>query len=175
MQAGGTGGAGGTGTSGGGAGAAGTALTWTDPTTNLMWQGKNATGSMTMAEAASYCAGSSLAGYTGWRLPTLPELRGLIRGCAATVIGGPCGATDACLAAPCFGSAGSSACDGCPINTGPTGGWYWPDGVTGSASTFCSSSLVADDTNLAWIVDFSRAQVDYYSLTNPYYARCVRS
>jgi len=53
------------------------APTWTDPDTGLMWtKNDNATG-VNWSQAITYCSNLQLAGYSGWRLPTIEELEGI--------------------------------------------------------------------------------------------------
>ncbi len=120
---------------------------WIDETTGLVWQDppRDSVGNgVDFWAAADYCAGL---GDGGWRLPTIDELRSLIRGCPATELGGECAISDPeCLDSGdpgCWGETGS--CDGCTSSEGPgESGFYWPLDIHGDGSTeFASSS---DDT-----------------------------
>jgi hypothetical protein len=51
---------------------------WSDPSTGLMWAGKDNGKAVTWQKAASYCRGLRLAGRSDWRLATLDELAGLV-------------------------------------------------------------------------------------------------
>ena len=51
---------------------------WVDPSTGLMWTGKDNGKAVTWPEAASYCRKLRLSGYRDWRLATLDELAGLV-------------------------------------------------------------------------------------------------
>jgi len=51
--------------------------TWTDPATALMWAGMDNGSDVNWNQATAYCSNLQLAGYKGWRLPTLEELRGI--------------------------------------------------------------------------------------------------
>jgi len=51
--------------------------TVTDGNTGLMWQ-QGEGGQKAWEDAITYCEGSSLAGYTDWRLPNIKELRSII-------------------------------------------------------------------------------------------------
>ena len=138
-------------------------LTWQDPPSNDY---------MTWEEAISYCENLSLDG-GDWRLPTISELRSLIRGCDATKLGGSCGVTDGCTDyADCW----NDACCGCEYLEGPgSGGAYWPDGMSGEVSWYWSSSPVADGDSGAWGVDFNDGDVGYNSYVDGGgNARCVR-
>ncbi len=48
-------------------------------------------------EAVSYCNNLYELGYSDWRLPTVDELRTLIKDCPKTESGGSCGLTDKCI------------------------------------------------------------------------------
>ena len=147
---------------------------WKDPTSGLTWQVSPTGGSMNWQAAKSHCAGLSLGGQSDWRLPTITELRSLIRGCPATQKGGSCGVTDSCLSyKSCYNS---SACGGCSYKGGPgPGGAYWPPELTGEVDWYWSSSAVADHDNGAWGVYFYYGYVSSHSTGYyDYYARCVR-
>lgn len=47
---------------------------WPDPTTGLMWAGRQTQKGIAWQEATDYCASLQLGGYSGWRLPTLKEM-----------------------------------------------------------------------------------------------------
>ncbi len=75
--------------------ATGAGDTWIDPTTGLEWQnGDNCCDTWYVAE--EYCETLTWDDRSDWRLPTISELRSLIRGCDATVTGGECPASDDC-------------------------------------------------------------------------------
>lgn len=144
---------------------------WTDPSTNLTWQNPPAGDKMLWDNAKQYCAGLSLNG-GGWHLPTIGELRSLIRGCSGTLTGGACGVTDSCLSFSACWSEG--ACYGCSSGAGPAGSCYWPGEMQGKCTWFWTSSPVSDYPNYASIVDFNYGRVyyDYFFYTSP--VRCVR-
>jgi hypothetical protein len=50
---------------------------WTDPATGLMWTKKDNESDVSWQQTVEYCRSSQLAGYLGWRLPTIDELRGI--------------------------------------------------------------------------------------------------
>ena len=51
---------------------------WIDPTSKLMWEGRDNGIAVTWHKAASYCRDLRLAGYSDWRLATLDELASLV-------------------------------------------------------------------------------------------------
>lgn len=51
---------------------------WPDASTGLMWTGQSSfslRGVMTWDDAGIYCSSLTLGGFSGWRLPTIPEMR----------------------------------------------------------------------------------------------------
>lgn len=50
---------------------------WIDPSTGLMWAGKDNGKNVSWHKAMKYCRDLRLAGYSDWRLATLEELRGI--------------------------------------------------------------------------------------------------
>ncbi len=57
--------------------AAGEKPTWTDPATKLMWTKWDNGSDVDWNQATAYCSRLQLAGYSGWRLPTIEELEGI--------------------------------------------------------------------------------------------------
>jgi hypothetical protein len=50
---------------------------WTDPATSLMWTKKDNGSDVNWQQATDYCRNLQLAGYSGWRLPMIDELKGI--------------------------------------------------------------------------------------------------
>jgi len=127
---------------------------------------------MTWEAAKAYCDNWSLDGHDDWRLPTISELRSLIRGCDFTVTGGACNITDDCLDSTCWNYPG---CNGCDPLAGPgSGGAYWPPEMSGKIGCDWSSSPLPDsDVDYAWRVCFEEGGVDSGGFTDNL-ARCVR-
>jgi hypothetical protein len=142
-----------------------------DPVTNLEWQRTPTGGNMDWESAVTRCQNLNLDG-TGWRLPSIDELRSLLRGCPATESGGACGTTDDCLSRDtCM----TPACVGCEPDAGPAGGCYWPEELGGSCEPFYwSSSNLEDDPNGAWYVIYSYGHVCFRSKDFFGPVRCVR-
>ncbi len=146
---------------------------WVDPTSGLVWEDPPMAGMLTWDSAVSYCSSLSLDGHGAgeWHLPTISELRTLIRGCAATEDGGACGVTDACLDSSCQGP----ECYECSYLGGPgAGGCYWDPALEGACSAYWSSSSHAADPSFAWFVHFDFAFVVSGGKVFDRYVRCVR-
>ena len=133
-----------------------------DSESGLMWSEKPSE-TMTLEVAESYCAELSESGFSDWRMPTISELRTLIQNCSSTESGGSVGLTDDCLFLGCW------AQDSCPID------YYKEYSKLGDKSVLWSSSLVPENTNNAWCVIFSGAEISYRSTNDKIYVRCVRN
>ena len=145
--------------------------TWTDPTSGLMWQvtpSKNED----LPVGIAHCQNLGLGGLSGWRLPTISELRTLIRGCTATETGGSCGVTDLCLDRSCE----DASCDSCPSGFGPINGCYGPPELPGGCDAFWSRSLFNDPVyeGWGWFVHFAAGYVHESPGDGRYSVRCVR-
>jgi serine/threonine protein kinase len=141
---------------------------WTDPTTGLTWENLPHGQSETWSAAAAYCNGLVLGGYDDWQLPTLDELRSLVRGCPKAMPGGSC-------AMPA-GRAGEPAepCQ-CELMAGSgRNGCYWPAELQGNCASFWSASPFADDAPDAWFLNFGCAATEHGHQADTYYVRCVR-
>ena len=149
--------------------------TWIDVNTNLMWQNCPDGGDCyNWYEAQNRCAEEAWAGHSDWRLPSISELRSLIRGCEATETGGYCGVTDLCLDSfDCW----NSACGGCSPGGGPgPDGRFWPAELEGGGVFYWSSSERAETDDQAWGIFFDFASVNKYPVyvDNITHVRCVR-
>ncbi|MFO7734625.1 MAG: DUF1566 domain-containing protein, partial [bacterium] len=74
---------------------------WVDPETKLIWEEPIGKGSMSgfgssFADAENYCNNLYLAGATDWRVPTIDELRTIVRGVSTTMSEGKCPTTEEC-------------------------------------------------------------------------------
>jgi hypothetical protein len=146
--------------------------TWTDASTGVFWQVSPSNDYLTWTDAKTYCANLN-DGSGEWALPTVSELRSLLRGCAFTITGGVCGVTDECLDPTCW----NPQCAGCGDLEGPApGGAYWPSELTGPIGGYWSSSEFRGQGAVAVGVDFSVAGfgLRYTSGVDRARARCVR-
>lgn len=145
---------------------------WTDLTTNLMWQNPPGEEVTSWAAAKAYCSGLSLAAHTDWRLPSIDELRTLIRGCPFTEHGGDCNISeDDCLSFSCR----DDSCDGCDTLPSPAGLGFWPSEILGDCYWHWSSSALLDPGygNDCWFIYFPNGGVYSYNYLDAE-VRCVR-
>jgi Protein of unknown function (DUF1566) len=151
-----------------------------DSASGIMWQNEDRDDRTGWEESKDYCAnldaGEGYGGFKGWRLPTISELRTLIRGCPATEPGGECGVTDDCLDK---GACWSELCRSCEPNVGPgPEGRYWPADLEGIAWLYWSSSEQTDSGgDNAWAVGFNCGSVHGLGISGTvnYGTRCVRT
>jgi hypothetical protein len=152
-------------------------LIWTDPNTGLIWQDGPTVGCEDgeYEYKELYCNQLEWAGYNDWRLPTISELRSLLRGCENTITGGACGLTDDCLDISCLLN-----CSYCEPDEGPgVGGYYWPPDLLGHLYQSCywSSSQIPNysDGEGFWFIGFGWARIiDSYDHGVPISMRCIR-
>lgn len=166
---------------------------WCDESTGLCWQdpqkdaGNADNGGITSLEAVRYCEELDVGGYADWRLPTIEELRSLIRGAPLSRPGGLCGVRE--------GSAlsGTSArdillCYGRirPF-TGPgPGGCCWDPELGGTCDTvdpastthfleyWSATPAVDDPENWVAFVFFDTGMVGFNHALSLGEVRCVR-
>lgn len=156
----------------GGGGGESSAGTWTDLATNLIWQNPPSASRMDLNSATTYCTALRLGDHRDWRLPTIGELRSLIRGCPNTVTDGACGVTDSCLT---FSSCWSESCGGCTDRAGPgLDGAYWPNGISGGTTSYWSSSAATGSSSFVYVISFGSGLLDKTGDGGNYYVRCVR-
>ncbi len=134
----------------------------TDPAVGLMWQNEDTDRKTGWNESIDYChdldMGDGFGGFHGWRLPTISELRSLIRGCPETVTGGECAVADDCLS---WGECWDDSCRSCEVFGGPgLEGRYWPEGMEGTTTFHWSASETdyPEDEN-AWHVVFANGSI----------------
>ncbi len=149
----------------------GPGIEWTDQVTGYTWQETPAGNTMQWQEAIDYCKSLTLADHDDWHLPTISELRSLIRDCPNMEAGGSCGVTDSCLS---HSSCRDDSCTGCSFGEGSAGGCYWPGGMEGLCSWYYSSSEREDDNSEAWTVFFYTSGVLLGDKDFDIYVRCVR-
>ena len=130
---------------------------------NLYWS-EIAPKKMNYNEANSYCRRLNEGGISGWRLPTIDELRTLVQNCPGTVPGGACRISEVngCLASGCSNNSCQCGSDrtGKYSKLGDSGIYLW------------SSSFKSSDR--AYLIDFLRAGISNQYIGNSYNLRCVK-
>ena len=143
--------------------------TWLDPDTHLVWQRKMLDTQRNWHEAMDYCDNNSggLPG-VGWTLPTLSQLRTLVRGCPQTMPGGACQATSMCP--DCWTS--EDCVGNCGLGGGPDDGCYRVVALDGWCGTFWSSTKETDAA--AMDIGFDGAGIFHNGLLGNGGTLCVR-
>lgn len=130
---------------------------------SLYWS-EVASKKMNYNEANNYCRRLNEGGISGWRLPTIDELRTVIQNCNGTVPGGACRVSEVngCLASNCLSNS-------CQCGASSTGKYS----VLGDAAIYLwSSSFKSNDR--VYLVDFSRGGINSQYVGNSYNVRCVK-
>lgn len=141
---------------------------WYDTTSGLAWESPPRGGSRTWQDANNYCQNLQLAGVS-WRMPTISELRSLVRGCPATEASGSCGVADDCLD---YLTCRKVTCAGCELGAGPSEGCYKPSQLT-VICNWCWSSSSAGAPDYAYRLNFATGGLDRRAKTEGYFVRCV--
>jgi len=134
---------------------------------NLSWS-KISEEKMDWDSAVEYCENLNEDDHSDWTLPTISQLRTLIKNCPVTETGGVCKVADSCLS---FGNCRNDACSGCSDSA--SDGRY---SKLGDAYSFWSSSEQSDNADNAWSVYFYYGDVSNPAKigNNGYsYVRCV--
>jgi hypothetical protein len=144
--------------------------TYHDHQSDLVWQVTPYATEVSWTDAQTICDGLDLDG-TGWRLPTIMELRSLVRGCPAVEPQGTCNiADDGCLVSDCR----DASCAGCEAATPPA--CYWPEPLQGACHAYWSSSSTFDVFTYAWHILFSTGELNLHNIADiNHYVRCVRT
>ena len=125
-------------------------------------------GPLTWADAQVYGADLDLDGHSDWRLPTISELRTLVRGCATQNPAGSCGVIATCTGFDC-----QTPCFSCVSGHGPTNGCYGAPWLSSECGSYWSANPLDGATDAWWDMDFEDGFID----TNDYavdLVRCVR-
>ncbi len=130
--------------------------TWEDSAAGLVWQTGRSCDNRRYSVAEEYCASLTLGEYSDWRLPTIAELRGLVRGCSATATGGECAVTDECYD---YATCQNDECDGCSFDKGPTEWCYGAEELDTPCGWFWSSTPMSDATEIRWCLRYQSGGV----------------
>ena len=129
---------------------------------------------MTWDEAVKYCDKFTdfNFGFEKWRLPTVDELRELVRNCSVTEPGGSCRVSEEgnCLAANCSSPKNSCTCERKPKNRG-----YYSMFGDADYIGLWSSSTLSDDDKKAWGAVFYSGMIGSVGKDVKLYARCVHT
>jgi len=138
----------------------------------LIWSDRSSE-TMNWNVAKQYCANLVEGSFTDWRLPTISELRKLIKNCYSQS-GGSCRISDNCLSRDC-----DTACC-CGGNKGS----YYNKLTNQDAEILWSSSTFSDNADAAWVVLFLNEDYDigkkgvhlhgYKKSGSTFFVRCVR-
>ena len=142
-----------------------------DPNFDLCWEDPYSAEWYSWDDAVAYCANLVVGESDDWRMPTITELRSLVRGCPVTEVGGSCLAyNDSPL------SDEISECDGCEEHMGPgSGGCYWDEALFGDCDVlFWSSSEISDVSEGIWAFGFDWATVYSWPAEQADHVICVR-
>jgi len=131
----------------------------------LTWQIDIPEERMDYHDAVNYCSNLKHDGHNDWRLPTISELRTLIKNCKETEPGGDCKVTDNCLKRDECHSEKCRACKG--DGTGKFSAFE-------DTSWFWSASQRMDTVNIAWVVKFYHGSIGNRHVRLKGSVRCVR-
>jgi hypothetical protein len=154
--------------------------TWTDPATGLMWQvpgAQDPLAGVDWSQALAACEALRWAGFEDWVLPTLDDLRSLIRGCAETATGGACPNTNACPdeSAVCYDG---DDCMGCLDGDGPgVGGCFWVPEMGAHCNHFWSATRPTSAPGYPCYAHLRNGHVSHnpVEVSIGTYALCVRA
>ncbi len=122
---------------------------------------------MDWERAVMYCEDLEEDGKTDWRLPTIDELRTLIRNCKITATGGSCEVSESQGMLSVVDAEGCS----CEFDEEFSGKYSKLGDI--SKTLWSSSEQSEVDVDDAWKVDFNSAYIDVSSKSTVYFVRCV--
>lgn len=116
----------------------------------------------TWEKAYEYCENLEENGFKDWRLPTIDELRSIVKKCPETATGGKCAISDK-NGKLSLNDYDKQDCRGCRRGGFdlPGNGWFW------------SASQVTG-TDHFWVISFKNTRVSHGKRAVPYNAYCVR-
>jgi len=144
-----------------------------DTESGLFWLKDIPSDGMVWKEADKYCSELEYGGHKDWRLPTISELKTLVKGCKSG--SEKCKVSTKCLKPKCM----SDNCY-CTENRGPgENGFYWQKKIWNykgdDMGSFWSSSVRKNHKFFYWGISFNNGSVDNGHMESEFYARCVRS
>lgn len=143
-----------------------------DPNFDLCWEDPYSAQQYSWDDAVAYCANLVIGASGDWRMPTITELRSLVRGCPDTEAGGSCPVSED---SPI--SDETDECYGCAEHMGPgNDGCYWEEVLFGDCDIiFWSSSEISDDSSAIWAFGFDWATIFSWQLGLTEHVLCVRN
>jgi len=143
-------------------------IPYEDPETGLIWSKKS--DPIAWLSAKLYCENMNRGNESGWRLPTISELRTLVRNCENTMPEGPCEISDSSLDKE---HRDEESCKGCTSSETVVYSRF------GDKFSLWSSSEVenVEEADVAWYVNFYNASINYASVSkadSQVFTRCVR-
>ncbi|MCC6157953.1 MAG: DUF1566 domain-containing protein [Deltaproteobacteria bacterium] len=152
---------------------------WVDSSSGLMWQTGYSCDNRTVDEVVDYCANLTVGGHIDWHVPSISDLRTLIRGCFSTATAGECMITDDCFD---FAVCEDVSCKGCSYGDGPTDGCFGPSGLDNPCGWYWSSTQRWDDASASfWTVAFVEGRITSSEIGDDnegdsgFLVRCVRN
>ncbi len=136
-----------------------------DLETGLCWQEPISKSHMDWQQAIEHCDYLDQGGHTNWELPTIDELRSLIRGCKATETGGLC---------PVTHKGGTWDGDEADICLGCDEGCHTDTALKDSCDVAFWSSTLDDRMMYVWVVDFFFGGISSIESNYLFRTRCVR-
>ena len=151
-----------------------------DSANKLIWSASNGKNAK-WAEAKTHCDELTEGSFKDWHMPTISELRTLVRNCQKTATGGLCKVTDECTASYSTANPQCYNVDLCTSTTNALGIERCGDKTDGSysllgdASVYLwSSSEPDEDHDKAWYIYFKNANILNQKKTLTGQVRCVR-
>ena len=137
-----------------------------DAASDLTWERDSGDTGRAWQDSIDFCDGLDLAGVDDWRIPTISELRTIVRDCPGTESDGDCGVTDECAGYTCH----DDACDACK-----SGFCHWDTALLGECDvSHWSGTGVSDSDTTAWFVGFYNGGLVNDQKDHESYVRCVR-
>jgi len=123
---------------------------------------------MPLDEAIEYCEKLKECGYSDWKLPTISDLRTLIKNCPGSQTGGACAVSDPDHLSSDDWNENDCRCEYMENN----GGYYSKLGDDDKVRLWSSSAL-SDHSNY-WYVSFFSGYITNAGMDYSHYVRCVR-
>lgn len=142
----------------------GNSVFW-DAVSGLAWERTASSEKYTQDEAIVLCENSTVGDYEDWRLPSISELRTLIRDCPRTEADGGCGVIDECLD---YSECQNDACIGCPY----IADFCYQDILLQGLCDFYRTSSAFSES--VYVINFNTAMVEAYTKMDKLSVRCVR-